>query len=1208
MTHLTEDAAVGRGDTLNCASGVVRVEVDVSGGNTVKVDILRCDLTVFGKRLDAVIRCKESAFTVGDRNGNDVADFAFCEPRGLVGSDAGADDAGLVTADGVERQRRAGFVGVDDLTVGNEAQLDECLEAVADTCHQTVAVVKQIGDRFLDSACTEECRDELTRAVRFVTAGEAAGNEDDLGLADLLCKDIDGLCNGCAGEVVDDEDFGFDACIGKCLCGVEFTVGTREDGDQNARFCDSDLRCDAGLCDMGERRDFMLFLIVVDVAGEDALKLAFVNGEQVGQLQCFLAAGDLAVIGGRTDNDCTARCSSGQLQQECAVVVAEHFLDRELLVISEADAVTECHLHDSFRNAAVGGRVSGCDLAVAHELGDVIVECQQGFCGGQTVFTELGLHEDDLMAGFLEFGGDDFIGIAGGDSEGNECRRNIEVFKRAGHGVLTADCRVAEGLLRTECTEQCRQRLAPTLGIAAGLFKIFLEGQVNVGLVRTSCDQLGNGFDDCEIGCMIGALHGDIGIVAPCHVGASLGVLLFNGDQVDHCLVRGQLMLAAEGHHNGTGADGGVKALGKPPLGADVEVACKRLHVVGKGTGNSLCVAFGLCGCDVDVLFRTVGVEEGSRQIDDGLAVPLHGQTGSLGHFCNNGCFEVFGGRDRAECVNVFSRNDNCHTFLGFGDCQFRAVQTVVLLGNSIEVDCQTVSKLTDGNGDTACTEVVAALDHPGCIRVAEQTLQLALLRSITLLNFCAAGGQGFLSVGLGGAGCTAAAVTAGTAAEQDDDIAGERAFTADIFCGSRCDDSTDLHTLCRVAGVVEFIDLTGSKADLVTVGGVAGSGRRDDLSLRELTCHRFGNGNGRVSGTGHTHCSIDIGTTGQRVTDRAADTGSRTAERFDFGRVVMGFVLEEEQPVFHLTFHFDLHLDGARIDFLGFIELVELADAAQILCGERTDVHQIDRLGSAELRTGRNVIVVGRLEQRIVKLDGVDGGEERGMTAMVGPVGVDHADFGDGGVAVLFILEVVAAEAQVVLIHSKTLCLDKCCQSIVIHGAEAVEGFDLGRDFVFDLQGFGLFHRSFTAFDRVDDILLDAGKIILGNGAFDDVNLCGVDVGTFALGEDLDTLSSGVCALVKLTGQILNCENRCTGDAGQLVIGDVQLRFGEDDLLCIRKEIGIYIFDVVTVEHTQTRQTFHAEQGFEVREKRTRFTCQSGLFFYKYAIYHICY
>ena len=323
---------------------------------------------------------------------------------------------------------------------------------------------------------------------------------------------------------------------------------------------------------------------------------------------------------------------------------------------------------------------------------------------------------------------------------------------------------------------------------------------------------------------------------------------------------------------------------------------------------------------------------------------------------------------------------------------------------------------------------------------------------------------------------------------------------------------------------------------------------------------------------------------------------------------MVVGLVLEEEQPVFHLTLDFDLHLNSTCVDFLGFIELVKLTDLTQILCGKRTDVHQVDRLGSAEFRSRCNIIVVGCLQQRIFKLDGVDGGEERGVTAMVGPVGIDHADFGDGGVAVFFVFEVVAAEAQVVLIHGKTLFLDKCCQSIIVHGAETVESFNFGRDFVFDLQGFGLVHRSFTAFDRVDDILLDAGEILFGNRTLNDVNVRGVNVRTLTLGENLDTLSSGVCTLVKLTGQILNCENGCAGNAGQLIIGDVQLRFGEDNLLCISKEISIDVFNIVTVEHAKSGQTFHAEQGLEIRKKRTSFTCQRGLFFYKYAIYHICY
>ena len=118
MSHLTEDTSVGRGDTLDCACGVVRVEVDVSRGNTVKVNILCCDLTVFGKRPDAFVRCEEASLTVGDRYGDNVADFAFGKPRGLVGRNSGADDAGLVASDGVECQRRAGVIGVDDLAVG----------------------------------------------------------------------------------------------------------------------------------------------------------------------------------------------------------------------------------------------------------------------------------------------------------------------------------------------------------------------------------------------------------------------------------------------------------------------------------------------------------------------------------------------------------------------------------------------------------------------------------------------------------------------------------------------------------------------------------------------------------------------------------------------------------------------------------------------------------------------------------------------------------------------------------------------------------------------------------------------------------------------------------------------------------------------------------------------------------------------------------
>ena len=51
----------------------------------------------------------------------------------------------------------------------------------------------------------------------------------------------------------------------------------------------------------------------------------------------------------------------------------------------------------------------------------------------------------------------------------------------------------------------------------------------------------------------------------------------------------------------------------------------------------------------------------------------------------------------------------------------------------------------------------------------------------------------------LGGSGSTAAAVTSGTSAEEDDDITGIGGLTDDIFAGSSAHNSTDFHTLLQI-------------------------------------------------------------------------------------------------------------------------------------------------------------------------------------------------------------------------------------------------------------------------------------------------------------------------------------------------------------------------------------------------------------------------
>ena len=197
----------------------------------------------------------------------------------------------------------------------------------------------------------------------------------------------------------------------------------------------------------------------------------------------------------------------------------------------------------------------------------------------------------------------------------------------------------------------------------------------------------------------------------------------------------------------------------------------------------------------------------------------------------------------------------------------------------------------------------------------------------------------------LGGAGSTAAAVTAGGAAQQNDHVTGIGTLSADVGSRSSSDDSADLHTLGSVAGVVDFVHNTGSQTDLVAVGGVACSSGGNDLPLGQLAFHGFGNGLQRISSTGDTHSAVDIGSAGQGVTDGTADTGGSTAEGLNLGGMVVGLILKEQQPGLGDTVHGDIHLHGAGVDLFGFVQLVQLALGTENLYREGSQIHEADGL-----------------------------------------------------------------------------------------------------------------------------------------------------------------------------------------------------------------------------------------------------------------------
>ena len=696
-------------------------------------------------------------------------------------------------------------------------------------------------------------------------------------------------------------------------------------------------------------------------------------------------------------------------------------------------------------------------------------------------------------------------------------------------------------------------------------------------MLKAGSHELGDGLDHGQVGArkLVG-LH-QIGVEAPCH-GTRRGGLAAHGELGDHGRAGGELRLAAKGHEHGRGADGGVEALGKALVGSDVEVGDERGHALGeRGAGPAgLPHATGAHVGDL-VLGCAVGVEELAGQVDDSDAVPGHAHARLSGNLGDNGRLQVLLGGVAHELLDVTVGDGAGHALLGLRDSELGAVQAVVLLGHGVQVDIQAVGKLAHGDRDAAGAKVVAALDQTAGVAAAEQTLQLALDRGVALLDLGTRGLDGLGVLGLGGAGGATDAIAAGAAAQQDDLVGGGGALATNVVCRGSAHDGANLHALGHVTGVIEFVDLTGGKADLVAVAGVAGGGSGHELALRQLALERLGNRDGGVTGAGDTHGLVHVAAARERVADGAAHAGGGTAEGLDLGRVVVGLVLKQEQPVLVLAVDIDLHLDGAGVDLLGLVDIGHDAGLLKVLGADGAHVHEADGLGvAAEFVAHLHVAVEGLLHHGVVDRHVVQDGAEGGVAAVVGPVGVDHADLGDGGVAVL-IAEVLLAEGDVCLVHGKAAIGDKGGKAGLVELAEAVEHLDgLGLGSL-HVQRLGQVERGDARLDGVHHVVLDGIDGGLVQSARDHIDLGGAHGGALALADELHALAGGVGALVKLARQEFDGKDGAIA-CGEFVVGHIDLGLAKDGRHAGAEKLLVDALDVVAVDDPQGLDALDAE------------------------------
>ena len=256
-----------------------------------------------------------------------------------------------------------------------------------------------------------------------------------------------------------------------------------------------------------------------------------------------------------------------------------------------------------------------------------------------------------------------------------------------------------------------------------------------------------------------------------------------------------------------------------------------------------------------------VGIQECSGDIHDLLASPGENQSRILSDHCHGGGLQILLCGIFQELCLVLLVHDHSHTLLGLGNGDLGAVQAGVFFRYQIQIHFQSVCQLADGYGYAACAEIVTLLNQTGYLGTAEQSLNLTLGGSVTLLHLSAAGLDGLLSMDLGGSGSSATAIASGFAAQQDDQIARVGGLTNDVLSGSRTHDSADFHTLRHVVRMINLFYITGSQTDLVAVGAVAVGCAAHQLFLGQLTLQSLLYRYGGICRSGYTHGLIYIGT-----------------------------------------------------------------------------------------------------------------------------------------------------------------------------------------------------------------------------------------------------------------------------------------------------------------------------------------------------------
>ena len=208
-----------------------------------------------------------------------------------------------------------------------------------------------------------------------------------------------------------------------------------------------------------------------------------------------------------------------------------------------------------------------------------------------------------------------------------------------------------------------------------------------------------------------------------------------------------------------------------------------------------------------------------------------------------------------------------------------------------------------------------------------------------------------------------------------------------------------------------------------------------------------------------------------------------------------MSLILKINQPLLGLSVDFHRHYDGAGVDLLGFLQILQFALGAQLLHAQYRQIHQADKLIVSSfiksLMVGK-ILIVGILDRLSVIAVGkcyVLKLRRKGrMTAVIGPISIQHPDLRDRGIPLFFILKIILDMKEILKGHCQVHGTIKLLERRLVHGRKAFQDLNILRLLKDSRQSLRNLRSRLPGIHRIDAEGLDRFRLLLRQSSLDHI------------------------------------------------------------------------------------------------------------------------